>query len=243
MAETDVRSPRWRPAIKAGPRSASATAGSGGSDERDIRETMRLALKDEDGSILGDARGENRVWPDPIVNIVGEKVALGPLVREHLPFHARWHNDFHVIRTFDIPRPRSIEELAERSEQALAADDALWFTIFERATGRPVGKTDLFDVDWRHGTAVWGLLIGEADARGKGYGTETARLMLDFAFTALGLHSIRLDVDEFNLAGRRAYEKAGFREIGRRRQATWMGSRFWDLVFMECLAREFWTES
>ena len=49
--------------------------------------------------------------------------------------------------------------------------------------------------------------------------------MLDYAFTALGLHSVMLIVDEFNLAGRRAYEKAGFREFGRRRQCHWIGGR------------------
>ena len=177
-------------------------------------------------------------WPEPVLNILGEKVALGPLVRVHLPLYARWYNDFRVIRTFDTPRPRSLEDLTERFQHAAVSDDARWFTIYERASWRPIGRTDLFEIDRRHGTATWGLVIGERDAHGKGYGTETARLMLDYAFTALGLHNVRLDVDEFNLAGRRAYENAGFREIGRRRQATWMGGRFWDLIYMDCLATE-----
>jgi diamine N-acetyltransferase len=82
-------------------------------------------------------------------------------------------------------------------------------------------------------------MIGEADCRGKGYGTETTRLMLDYAFTALGLHNVMLTVFEYNLAGRRAYEKAGFREFGRRRQSRWMGGRLWDEVYMDCLASEF----
>ncbi len=63
--------------------------------------------------------------------------------------------------------------------------------------------------------------------------------MLDFAFPVLGLHNVTLTVYEFNLAGRRAYEKAGFREVGRRRQCHWMGGRFWDEFFMDCLATEF----
>jgi RimJ/RimL family protein N-acetyltransferase len=184
--------------------------------------------------------GDERSIHHPVLNIIGEKVALGPLVREHIPLHTRWVNDFFLMRTYgDPPRPRTVESVTAWFERNACADDALWFTIYEFPGLRPVGRTDLFEIDRRHGTALWGLLIGEADARGKGYGTETARLMLDFAFTALGLHSVRLDVDEFNLAGRRAYEKAGFREFGRRREATWMSGRYWDLVFMECLASEF----
>ena len=48
-----------------------------------------------------------------------------------------------------------------------------------------------------------------------------------------------LVVYEFNLAGRHAYEKADFREFGRRRQAHLMGGRLWDVIYMECLASEF----
>ncbi len=90
-----------------------------------------------------------------------------------------------------------------------------------------------------HRTTEFGIVIGAADASGKGYGTEVARLMLDYAFTALGLHNVMLTVCEFNYAGRRAYERAGLREFGRLRQAKRLGGRFWDIVLMECLAPDF----
>jgi RimJ/RimL family protein N-acetyltransferase len=48
-----------------------------------------------------------------------------------------------------------------------------------------------------------------------------------------------LTVYEYNPAARRAYEKAGFRLIGRRRQARWHLGRFWDELFYDCLATEF----
>jgi RimJ/RimL family protein N-acetyltransferase len=51
-----------------------------------------------------------------------------------------------------------------------------------------------------------------------------------------------LDVSEYNLAGRRAYEKAGFREIGRRRQADPLAGTRYDLIFMDCLASDFRAE-
>ncbi len=176
----------------------------------------------------------------PIVNIVGEKVALGPLRRENIPLHTRWMNDFFVLRTFgEVPQPRTIERQTAWFESAATGDGAIWFTIYEAGTWRPVGSTDLFEIDRHFGTATFGLLIGEADARGKGYGTEVARLMLDYAFTALGLHNVRLEVDEFNLAGRKAYERAGFKEFGRRREVTLLNGRRWDLISMDCLAHEF----
>ncbi|HVB65233.1 MAG TPA: GNAT family protein [Nitrolancea sp.] len=176
----------------------------------------------------------------PILNIIGEQVALGPLRRDLMPLYQRWRNDFYVQRTFgDLPQPVTLEHREAWYERAAKSTDAYWFIIYEIASWRPIGRTDLFEIDWHYRTARFGIMVGEADCRGKGYGTETARLMLDYAFTALGLHNVMLDVSEYNLAGRRAYEKAGFREIGRRRQADQLQGRLWDLVLMDCIATEF----
>ena len=173
----------------------------------------------------------------PVVNIVGERVALGPRVREQLPLFARWRNDFAVARTFATPRAHTIEALAAAYDAGTGHEYG--FTVYERATWRPIGWTYLRDVDWRGRTAGFGIVLGEADARGRGYGTEATRLMLDYAFTALGLHSLLLRVHEYNLAGQRAYQRAGFRECGRRRQAQLMGGKLWDTISMDCLASEF----
>lgn len=175
----------------------------------------------------------------PILNIVGERVALGPLRRELIPLYTRWRNDFEAQRTFgDPPRPVTIEDRT-RWFEAQIASDAHWFTIYEREALRPIGTTDLFEINYRYRTACFGMQIGEADARGRGYGAEVTRLMLDYAFTALSLHSVMLTVAEYNLAGRRAYEKAGFREMGRRRQADIMNGVVYDEIYMDCVASEF----
>ena len=175
---------------------------------------------------------------EPIVNILGERVALGPLMREHIPLFARWGNDFAVARTFGgTPRARTIEAVTARYDAGNGNDYE--FVVYERATWRPVGRTYLFDVDWRGRTAGFGIVIGEADARGKGYGAETTRLMLDYAFTALGLHSVMLTTDSYNLAGQAAYRKAGFKEFGRRRECSFLNGQLYDIVYMDCLANEF----
>ncbi len=175
-----------------------------------------------------------------ILNITGERVALGPLRRDLIPLYARWKNDFFVQRTYgDVPRPVSIVARTEAFERQATSTDAYWFTIYEKETLRPIGMTDLFDVDFRMRICTFGMMIGEADGRGKGYGTEVVRLMLDYAFTALGLNNVMLMVSEYNIGGRRAYEKAGFKEFGRRRQADVMGGVAYDEIYMDCIASEF----
>jgi diamine N-acetyltransferase len=175
----------------------------------------------------------------PIVNIVGEQIALGPIRRDLLPVYQRWLNDFTARRNLGAaPGPMTLEAETAWYDGVTSAGETV-FTIYERATWRPIGNCGLLDVNHRNRTAEFGLLIGEVDARGKGYGTEATRLMLDYAFTALGIHNLMLRVFAYNLAGIRTYQKAGFREFGRRREAVWMGGRLWDTVYMECLATEF----
>ena len=112
----------------------------------------------------------------------------------------------------------TLEQEAAWYEQA-STGDGIIFTIYEIATGRPIGNCDIQNLSVRNRRAEIGIVIGEPDARGKGYGTEAVRL-LKSAFTALGLHNVVLQVDEASAAARRADEKAGFREIGRRRRAS-----------------------
>ena len=177
---------------------------------------------------------------EPLVNTVGELVTLGPLRRDLVPTYQRWMNDLAVVRNIGVmPLPMTLEREEGWFERAAKGEDSFLFTIYERASGLPIGNTSLMGLDWRSRTAEFGILIGEARGRGKGYGTETARLILDYAFVALGLHSVYLRVHEYNLAGRRAYAKAGYREFGRRRQSQQMGGKFWDTIYMDCLASEF----
>lgn len=176
--------------------------------------------------------------PPPVLNIVGDKVALGPLRKDLVPTYTRWYNEFYTLRTLGtIPVPLTLEQ-DEKQHERLVANSAteISFTVYERSSARPIGNAGLFDVDYRNRTAELGLIIAEPDARGKGYGTETTRLVVDYAFTALGLHNVMLTVFAYNLAGIRVYNKAGFTEIGRRRASNLMGGKLWDIIYMECLS-------
>jgi RimJ/RimL family protein N-acetyltransferase len=178
----------------------------------------------------------------PIINIVGEKVALGPDRREILPLMYRWLNDFEVsILSGDLVRPVTMESLEAEYERDSKNEHRDWvsFIIYERATMRIIGITDLRKIEMRSRTATFGILIGEKDCWNKGYGTETTALMLDYGFTALGLHNIMLDTYSYHEAAIRAYTRAGFHMIGRRREVHRWGDRVYDEVMMDCLSTEF----
>ncbi|CAN5643932.1 GNAT family protein [soil metagenome] len=180
-----------------------------------------------------------RNMSEQILNITGQRVALGPLRRDLVPLYTKWRNDFFVQRTFgDLPKPVTEEQRMKWFEDQTGSD-AHWFTIYELDSFRPIGTTDLYNIDYRYRIASFGMLIGEAEGRGKGLGSEVVTLMIDYAFTALGLNNVMLTVSEYNLAGRRAYENAGFREFGRRREADTIGGQLYDEIFMDIISSEF----
>jgi RimJ/RimL family protein N-acetyltransferase len=174
----------------------------------------------------------------PIVNLVGERVALGPMRRDLLDTYTRWINDFSIVKNLGLRlEPVTHERELAWLESALAAkSNDVAFTVYEKAGLRPIGNAGLHEVNLLARTATFGILIGEADARGKGNGTETTALVTRYGFECLGLHNIMLTVFEYNAAGIRAYTKAGYREFGRRHQARFADGRLWDTIYMECLA-------
>ena len=60
------------------------------------------------------------------------------------------------------------------------------------ADGKPVGSVYYRDIDNHNRSAEYGIFIGEESARGKGLGTETARL-----FTQFGVDTLHLGQPQF----------------------------------------------
>jgi diamine N-acetyltransferase len=174
--------------------------------------------------------------------IEGERVALGPLRRDLAETYARWLN------RPDVRVGLSHLGILERTTEEAWLDEALKrnaehvpraasFTIHDRRDGAAVGTCALMDVDHHHLRARFGILLGER--RGEGLGTEATRLTLDWAFNVLSLRNVLLEVMPWNGGAIRAYEKAGFRLVGRRRDAILMHGRRWDEIYMDAVADEF----
>lgn len=176
----------------------------------------------------------------PIITLSGERVVLGPYHPSIKPLLAKWFNTLAVsIPGGDVPLPLTPEAIDAEYERCINSNDRIDFIIYERASMRPIGIVNLRDIDNHHRTAELGIAIGEQECWNKGYGTETCWLVLDYGFNGLGLHNVALDPASFNERAIRAYQRVGFREIGRRRDAHRVGNRVFDLVLMDCLATEF----
>ncbi len=80
--------------------------------------------------------------------------------------------------------------------------------------GRPVGTVGLSNIDLGARQSEMGILVGEPEARGRGVATRASRLMLDYAFDALGMQSVYLSLFADNPPARKLYDRLGFAESG-----------------------------
>jgi RimJ/RimL family protein N-acetyltransferase len=75
---------------------------------------------------------------------------------------------------------------------------------------------------------------------GKGFGQDTVRTLLDYAFEHLNMNRVGLQVLAEDPRAVGAYRKAGFVQEGRVRRHAWVRGRYEDELVMSVL-REEWT--
>lgn len=174
---------------------------------------------------------------EPLREIVGEKVILRPITDADTDRIVTWRNTPSVVQNFIFREPFTAAMHRNWLATKVATGQVVQYIIEEKATRRPVGSVYFRDVDHKNHSAEYGIFIGEAEARGKGYGTETARLFTLFGFSDLDLHRISLRLLAENLPARRSYEKAGFVVEGICRDMVLLDGQYRDIVFMAQLAR------
>lgn len=174
-----------------------------------------------------------------IINFASDRVGLGPMRRDLIPTYLRWINDIEVARFVGRVRPFSEDDETRWFDALIRDEDSIHFTIYEMTGPTPVGTIALHGINHANGTAELGIAIGDSTRHGQGFGTEAVRLICDYGFNALGLTNILLRLVDFNERALRAYTRAGFREIGRRRQCRAIGGRRVDDIYMDLIASEF----
>lgn len=166
----------------------------------------------------------------------GARVQLVPLERDrHFENCYRWINDPAVTAWTligDWPLSRLVEE--EWFAQASRANGSDVVFAIETLDGEHIGTAGIHAIDWRHGVAKTGTLIGPAERRGRGFGSEAILLRTRYAFDCLGLRLLLSEVYAENAASLRALAKAGYQQVGRIPRRYWKRGGWRDLVLLAC---------
>ena len=155
---------------------------------------------------------------DPLTDGV---VSLAPYVESDIEPHVSGEDD-ELLYWFGQPEHSDTEGMLEvlaRWQREREAGTRLTFAI--HADGTTVGGAELQP---KGETAMlsWWLYAGH---RGRGYATRAARILVDHAFTHLGVRRVEAQVDPRNVASQRVATRSGLRREGLRRLEPGMTDR------------------
>lgn len=167
----------------------------------------------------------------------GTDIYLRPMTYEDTELIVSWRNSQEVRKNFIYQALFTKESHENWIRTMVDTGKVVQMMICEKDTDRPVGSVYIRDIDHQHHKAEYGIFIGEAFARGKGYGTAAARLMIAYSFEKLGLHRLFLRVYGDNQQAIRSYEKAGFEREAYLREDVYIDGKYRDIVLMGILNR------
>lgn len=172
--------------------------------------------------------------------IQGKLVKLRPPSGHDAETMLTWFEDMEVTRFMALHHPPSIEaEMEFIDRMARSPDDVFWVIEHEN---RAVGASAIHAINWKYGYGTTGTTIGDRSLWGRGIGGETMQMRTRYAFTQLPLRKLKSGYYEGNDASARAQAAAGYKEVGRWHQETFVDGRWRDHVLTEVL-REDWERS
>lgn len=152
----------------------------------------------------------------------------------------RWINDREVTQYLMARYPFSMEFEKEFLANAARANDFSDMRLaIETKDGVHIGVCGLHHGRPEDRHAELGIMIGEREYQSSGYGTDAVMTLLRFAFEQMNLNKVCLGVFEFNARAQAVYRKCGFVEEGRAREEYYQDGRYWDVIRMGVLRREF----
>jgi RimJ/RimL family protein N-acetyltransferase len=162
------------------------------------------------------------------MNIHGKLVTLRAICQKDSEILQQWSNDpslWEMLGGWHFPFPiESTQKWIERLPQ-----DSLNQRFAIEAPGMGIiGTANLVEIDWKNRHAFHGMMLGNKDIRGKGFGKDTIMAIMRYAFEELGMQRLDGSFIEYNTTSIAVYEKCGWKIEGRLRQWYFRNNRFWD---------------
>jgi len=175
-----------------------------------------------------------------MLKLQGKHIYLATLEREDCK---KIWNDFEY--DYDNPtEPLNIGHSVEKADE--------WFNEIQKLQGGKnirlgiflndgcvIGDVALQDIDYKHRSCSIGLGIAKNENRGKGFGTEAVKLILEYGLDHIGLERFTANTLEINTPAQKSLEKLCFILEGRERNAYYFGDKKFDRLNYSLLADEY----
>lgn len=155
---------------------------------------------------------------------------------------AEWESRDDVIEHFCLDRKRDLDTLTDDFHAVTHDDSRKWLTIMLKNSRKPIGRVGINNIDPINNSMNLKIIyIGDAENRGKGYGREALRAVLEYSFFEMDLHRVVIDHFLDDVVSEHLYDSIGFRKEGVMKSAGRKGDEYFDLQ-MRAITKEEWEE-
>ena len=150
------------------------------------------------------------------IELESERLFFRPLSLKHLSLaYVNWLNDLDVNKYLESRGNFTIKLLEDfliEQEQK----DILFWAIHLKDSNKHIGNIKIDPINYQDNSGEYGILIGDRNSWGEGYGYEASKRIINFCFNSIKLSQITLGVKKKNYSGIKLYEKLGFNVIPRK---------------------------
>ena len=171
-----------------------------------------------------------------------EKIGLRPFKSDDFNTTFPWRQEKELRKLAQFHSFPVTEELEQDWIDSILksrSDKAIYYAIENIEEKKLIGYFHLKDINWVSRVAWMGIIIGEINDRGKGYGKVSLELGLMYAFDYLNLRKISLEVLSENKIAVALYEKSGFTEEGLLKKHFFFEAKYHDVKIMSLFNNQF----
>ena len=175
------------------------------------------------------------------VQIETQRLTLKPISKDDWEFFEELHQSNGVLKYVSDPFTES--EISERFNSRLGewkktSNQWLTLTIIEHATGNKIGVTGFFP-EWEpYQQAELGFLLSPK-FQGKGYGKESTKAVIEYAFNQCNFHKVIATVTEGNSPSFNLLKALGFTHEGTIRDNFKLGGNWCNDLKLGLLNHEY----
>jgi ribosomal-protein-alanine N-acetyltransferase len=126
--------------------------------------------------------------------------------------------------------PNTREKQAEFFHSLKADASQVPLAIVSADTGLHIGNATLRDINWIHRSAELGIVLGDKDHRGKGFGRQAWWLVARYGFLTLNLNRITATMIKENERSLRSALRSGFQVEGELKEFYFKNGSYHDLI-------------
>lgn len=168
-----------------------------------------------------------------------ERIYLSPMCVEDYPTYTRWLNDETLARGIGNFNKNITEENEKEWIENVCKKGEYNFGIVRKEDDVLLGTYGIDEENSVSRRFHVGGFIGDAENRGKGYGTEALKLITKYAFEILNAESIFSGIYAFNECSIKSAKKAGYTEAGKYRNAVFYNGEYHDEICIEMIKEDY----